>query len=162
MSTKSTVKSMDIAYFSISKGFRKRKHRQALSCEHCRKRRMRCDRQIQCGSCTTKGLTCVWEEGVFPTVNAVEDINELRQTITELRAQLAVKRVSSEKEESQSSPKASEGGLSPPSSMSPSIETCVLEKVTEDAVLSDFVQTLLSLTFYKTVKQSSSEYALDS
>ncbi|KAH8923473.1 hypothetical protein BT69DRAFT_1350147 [Atractiella rhizophila] len=68
---------------------KKKRRRQALSCEYCRRRRVRCDRQPQCSSCTSRGRECVWEDGVVPTGNTSSEVEELKREVAYLAAQIA-------------------------------------------------------------------------
>ncbi|KAH8926261.1 hypothetical protein BT69DRAFT_1014628 [Atractiella rhizophila] len=75
----------------VAEGQNKNKRtRSALSCKFCRERRVRCDREMQCGSCTARGLRCEWAEGVTPTGRMINrDLQNLRNEVQHLKHALA-------------------------------------------------------------------------
>ncbi|WWC65494.1 uncharacterized protein I303_108112 [Kwoniella dejecticola CBS 10117] len=61
---------------------RKRKHREPLSCAECRRTKVKCDRQVPCGSCVKLGCGNLCPDGARPTLKPRASTHSHRQNIT--------------------------------------------------------------------------------
>ena len=53
---------------STEDGLPRKKIKKALSCDPCRRRKLKCDRGYPCGACRDRNdeANCIWEEGTAP------------------------------------------------------------------------------------------------
>ncbi|KAL8277540.1 hypothetical protein RQP46_010095 [Phenoliferia psychrophenolica] len=84
------------------KGGKVHRRRKTLSCEPCRRKKIRCDRNLECGPCELRGIECVWAENSAPNVprdlriqttsnpQDVQTIDHLRNLIRQLGGQLSM------------------------------------------------------------------------
>ncbi|TID30328.1 hypothetical protein CANINC_001030, partial [Pichia inconspicua] len=74
---------------SSAEKVRKTRNRVPISCEHCRKRKQKCDRQKPCGNCVKSGLdkSCkyaVIQQNAHPKVNLNNELIKLKLQINKL------------------------------------------------------------------------------
>jgi hypothetical protein len=70
---------------------RPRPRQDPVSCESCRKKKLKCDREMPCANCTSRGVPCEYQ-GRRPTTSSVaadaEDVNALRRENAAIKARI--------------------------------------------------------------------------
>lgn len=70
---------------------RPRPRQDPVSCESCRKKKLKCDREMPCANCTSRGVSCEYQ-GRRPVPSSVtaepDDVNALRRENASIKARL--------------------------------------------------------------------------
>lgn len=71
---------------------RPRPRQDPVSCESCRKKKLKCDRQLPCANCTSRGVTCEYQ-GRVPTASGSmssdpDEVNALRRENAAIKARI--------------------------------------------------------------------------
>jgi hypothetical protein len=70
---------------------RPRPRQDPVSCESCRKKKLKCDREMPCANCTSRGVTCEYQGRRPPLSSAStepDEVNSLRRENAAIKARI--------------------------------------------------------------------------